>query len=219
MTAKTAHAQAIDAKRAFAIAMTKAQLEMGPVNADANNPQTQSTYASHQGLDRVLRPIYTANGFSLCFNTGDGAPENHVRVLCDVTHVGGYEKQFRIDVPADGKGVEGIDVMTKTHAAVSAVSIGIRALLRMIFNIVIERKSDDDGNAAGAVPSARHAAPPAPGCISNYQAEQIRAELDRRIVSRIAFLQWAGKERVEDIPLERFESCIAAIGNFKLKAA
>lgn len=219
MTAKKSTApSAADAKRAFAIAMNKAQLEMAPVNADANNPLTQSTYASHQGLDRVLRPIYTANGFSLCFNTGDDAPPNHVRVLCDVTHTSGFEKQFRIDVPADGKGIEGIDVMTRTHAAVSAVSIGIRALLRMIFNIVIERKSDDDGNAAGARPGTSPL-PPAPGAISPVQANRIRADINERVVSFIAFMQWAGVDRIEDIPAEKFDSCIAAIGNFKLKAA
>lgn len=217
-TKKTAIEKATDAKRAFAIAMNKAQREMGPVNADANNPMTQSSYASHQGLDRVLRPIYTENGFTLCFNTGDGAPENHVRVLCDVSHIDGHEKQFHIDIPADGKGVEGIDVMTKTHAAVSAVSIGIRALLRMIFNIVIDRKSDDDGNAAGARAPAQLYTP-APGAISHDQARQIQGELDSRIVSRAAFLQWAGIDRIENIPAEKFESCIAAIGNFKLKAA
>ncbi len=216
---KTPAAQAIDAKRAFAVAMNKAQREMGPVNADANNPLTQSTYASHQGLDRVLRPIYTANGFTLCFNTGDGAPPNHVRVICDVTHTEGHEKQFHIDIPADGKGVEGIDVMTKTHAAVSAVSIGIRALLRMIFNIVIDRRSDDDGNAAGAVPTASQSAPRAPGAISPDQERQIRGELANRVVVPAAFLQWANVARVEDIPAEKFDSCIAAIGNFKLKAA
>ncbi|UZE51873.1 hypothetical protein ONR75_15680 [Rhodopseudomonas sp. P2A-2r] len=219
MSAKTDQAQ-WQAKLAFAAAMTKAQLETAPICADANNPLTQSTYASHQALDRVLRPIYTANGFALCFNTGDGAPTNHVRVICDVSHVEGHEKQFHVDIPCDGKGIEGIDVMTKTHAAVSAVSIGIRALLRMIFNIVIDRSQDDDGNAAGVRPSAG-AQPytPAPGCISNEQARQIVAELNSRVVSGVAFLQWAGVDHIGKIPVEKFDSCIAAIGNFKKKAA
>lgn len=219
MSVKTEQAEARAAKRAFAVAMTKAQLEISPVNADADNAQTQSKFASHAALDRVLRPIYTANGFSLSFNTGDGAPLNHVRVLCDVAHIEGHEKQFHIDIPADGKGVEGIDVMTKTHAAVSAVSIGIRALLRMVFNIVIARKEDDDGNAAGAAPWSSNVAPPAPGAISHEQAGQIYDDLNSRVVSRVAFLQWAHVARIEDIPAERFESCIAAIGNFKKKAA
>lgn len=218
MTAKSERDQAMAAKRAFAVAMTKAQLETSPICADANNPLTQSTYATHQALDRVLRPIYTANGFSLCFNTADCPLPNHIRVVCDVTHIEGHEKPFHIDIPADGKGIEGIDVMTKTHAAVSAVSIGIRALLRMIFNIVIERKLDDDGNAAGARPAAQPYTP-APGCISLDQARQISTELNGRVVSPVAFLQWAGVDHIAKIPVEKFDSCIAAIGNFKKKAA
>ena len=213
------------AKRAYAVAMTKSQLEISPICADMNNPMTESKYASHAALDRVLRPIYTANGFSLSFNTGDGAPPNHVRVLCDVAHVDGFEKQFHIDIPADGKGAEGIDVMTKTHAAVSAVSIGIRALLRMIFNIVIERREDDDGNAAGRRPQTSAAPQPAPpGSISPEQAAEIRAELGRRVVRAEAFFGWASLrfgpvDRIEHLPSDGFNSCIAAIQNFKLKAA
>ena len=219
MSAKTDQAQ-WEAKLAFAAAMTKAQLETAPICADANNTLTQSTYASHQALDRVLRPIYTANGFALCFNTGESPVANHVRVLCDVSHIGGHEKQFSVDIPADGKGIEGIDVMTKTHAAVSAVSIGIRTLLRMVFNIVIDRSRDDDGNAAGARGVVQNNLPePAPGAISHAQVREIVAELNRRIVSPTAFLQHYGVTRIEDIRLEKFDSCIAAISNFKLRAA
>ena len=219
MSAKTDQAQ-WEAKLAFAAAMTKAQLETAPICADANNTLTQSSYASHQALDRVLRPIYTANGFALCFNTGESPIANHVRVLCDVSHIGGHDKQFSIDIPADGKGVEGIDVMTKTHAAVSAVSIGIRALLRMIFNIVIDRARDDDGNAAGARSPAFQIVPDQiPGAITHDQAREIQAEIARRVVSPAAFLEWAGVDRLTAIPVEKFDSCIAAISNFKLKAA
>lgn len=219
MSVKTEQAEARAAKRAWAVAMAKTQLEMSPVCADMNNPQTESKYASHAALDRVLRPIYTANGFSLSFNTTDSAKPDHVKMLCDVTHVEGFEKQFSLDIPADGKGAEGIDVMTKTHATVSAVSIGIRALLRMIFNIVVERRQDDDGNAAGQRPAANDAAPPPPGAISHEQATEIRAELGRRIVTPAAFLQWAGVNRIADIPAEKFDSCIRAIANFKLRSA
>ena len=51
-------------------------------------------------------------------------------------------------MPADGKGAQGRDVMTRTHATGSAVSYGRRYLLLMIFNIAVGGE-DDDGNAAG----------------------------------------------------------------------
>ena len=68
-------------------------------------------------------------------------------------HEGGGERTYHIDMPADGKGAKGGDVMTKTHAMGSAVQYGMRYLLKMIFNIAIG-DDDDDGNAAGGQAAA-----------------------------------------------------------------
>jgi hypothetical protein len=142
--AKTAEAQ-------FNEAMTKAQSEIGRIGADATNPQTRSQYASYAKLDSVLRPIYTANGFSLSFDEGDSPKPDHVRVLCHVAR-GGYTRTYHKDMPADGKGAKGGDVMTKTHAAGAAMSYGMRYLLKGIFNIAVGEE-DTDGND----PRGRHA--------------------------------------------------------------
>jgi len=133
-----------EAEQAFNEAMTAVQTEMRPIAADANNPQTRSKYASYLALDRAMRPIYTKHGLSLSFNTADGAPEGYVRVVCDVAK-GGYSKPYHVDMPADGKGAKGGDVMTKTHATGSAHTYGRRYLLKDIFNIAIG-ENDDDGN-------------------------------------------------------------------------
>lgn len=136
------------ASMAFNSAMSTAQAAMRPVAADANNPQTRSKYASYEALDRVIRPIYTAHGFGLSFDTAEGAPSDCVRLVCDVTHVGGHEKRYHLDMPADGKGAKGGDVMTKTHAVGSAVTYGQRYMLKMIFNVAVS--DDDDGQKASA---------------------------------------------------------------------
>lgn len=140
-----------EAKRAeasFNTAMSQAQKQMRPVAADADNPQTKSRYASYEALDRVLRPIYTDQGFGLSFDTGEPPAADYVRVLCYVTHQGGHSRTYHADMPADGKGAKGGDVMTKTHAVGSAMSYGMRYLLKMIFNVAVG-EDDDDGNAAG----------------------------------------------------------------------
>jgi hypothetical protein len=136
-----------EARRVYFEQMNRVQAAILPIAADASNPQTKSKYASYAALDRVLRPIYTSHGFSLNFGTADGAPETFVRVTCDVAHSAGHVRPYHIDMPADGKGAKGGDVMTKTHATGSAVSYGRRYLLGMIFNLAIG--NDDDGNAAG----------------------------------------------------------------------
>lgn len=134
------------AEQDFTFAMQTTQAEMRPVSQDATNPQTRSRYASYGALDKALRPIYTKHGFCLSFSTEDGAPEGYVRVVCKVAHKAGHIDRPHLDMPADGKGAKGSDVMTKTHATMSAVSYARRGLLKMIFNIA---EGDDDGNAAG----------------------------------------------------------------------
>lgn len=128
---------------AFDEAMNLAQLEMRPIAADAHNPQTKSKYASYAALDRALRPIYAVHGFSLSFNTADGAAPDHVRVVCRVARAG-HNELHHLDMPCDGKGAKGGDVMTKTHATGAANTYGKRYLLGDIFNVVIG--PDTDGN-------------------------------------------------------------------------
>jgi hypothetical protein len=153
------------AEQAFSAALAEAQTEMQPVTADSDNPQTRSRYASYAALDRAVRPIYAGHGFALSFNTADAPGPEQARIVCDVSHVGGHTRRYHIDMPVDGKGARGGDVMTKTHAMGSGVSYGMRYLLRMIFNLAIDH--DDDGNAAGGgtkperprtvVPAPKHA--------------------------------------------------------------
>lgn len=138
--------QARDSELAFNQALNAAQGEMRPISANASNPQTRSRYATFDKLDRVLRPIYTEHGFSLSFDEGDSPKPDHVRVLCYVSHVAGHTRIYHRDMPADGKGAKGGDVMTKTHAAGAAGSYGARYLLKGIFNVAVG-EDDDDGNA------------------------------------------------------------------------
>lgn len=128
-------------------AMAAAQAGMEPVRTNKSNSQTRSRYATYAALDKALRPIYSENGFSLSFDTDEGAPDGHVRIVCVVAHKGGHRERKHIDMPADGKGAQGASVMTKTHATGSAVTYGKRYLLGMIFNIAVG--DDDDGNKAG----------------------------------------------------------------------
>jgi ERF superfamily len=135
------------AEQAFNAALAEAQTAMHPVATDSDNPQTRSRYASYATLDRAVRPIYTIHGFALSFNTADAPGQEQARIVCDVSHVGGHTRRYHVDMPVDGKGARGGDVMTKTHAVGSGISYGMRYLLRMIFNLAIDY--DDDGNAAG----------------------------------------------------------------------
>ena len=133
-----------EAERSFNASMAKAQAEMGPVSYDAENSQTRSKYATYSAIDRAVRPIYTRHGFALSFNT-EPTTDGYVRVVCIVSHRDGHSRTYTADMPADGLGAKGGAVMTKTHAAGSAMSYGQRYLLKLIFNVAVG-EDDTDGN-------------------------------------------------------------------------
>ena len=132
---------------AFNDALARVQAKCRRIGVDRENPQTHSKYATFDKLDDAIRPLYIAENLSLTFDTEDCEKADTVRVICDAS-LGGYTRRYRIEMPADGKGAKGNDVMTKIHATGSAISYGKRYLLTMIFNLKVGH-ADDDGNAAG----------------------------------------------------------------------
>src|ERR1039457_455610 len=56
-----------DAEIQFDEALNRCQAKLTRISADATNPQTNSKYASYAKLDKIVRPVYTAEGFSLSF--------------------------------------------------------------------------------------------------------------------------------------------------------
>lgn len=183
-----------DAEQAFNADIAKAENEMEPVRSDCSNPQTRSKYASYAAIDRAVRPIYSKHGFALSFNTADGAADGSIRVLCYVSHRGGFTRQYHIDVPADGKGARGGDVMTKTHAVGSGISYGRRYLMNMIFNITVDH--DDDGNAASARPQQNARQQDAVKWTAGFETA-IENATDREELEKIVFINERTLEKLE----------------------
>lgn len=139
--------QAREAEAAFNEALKDCQSECGRIAADAENPQTRSSYATYAALDRKLRPIYTKHGLSISYDTEEAKTPDCVTVLAYVSK-GSHTRTYRVTMPSDGKGAKGGDVMTKTHATGAAVSYGMRYLLKAIFNVAVGEE-DQDGNTEG----------------------------------------------------------------------
>lgn len=197
----------IDAKQAemeFSRAMTAIQKQTRQVSADASNPQTRSRYASYSALDKALRPIYTEHGLALSFDTDDSPLEQHVRVICYVSHESGHSRRYHIDMPSDGKGAKGGDVMTKTHATGSGISYGMRYLLKMIFNVAVGEE-DDDGNGAGSTAER----------ITEEQALAIHSKLTENDLDVAHFRNWLrlqfGVTEIESMPLKIYETAMKKV--------
>jgi len=93
--------------------------------------------------------------------------------------------------------------MTKTHAAGSAMSYGMRYLLKGIFNVAVG-EDDDDGN--GATPVER---------ITEKQVADIEALMSDVGADRARFLQylnkWLGIESLDEIPAASYSGVIKAL--------
>jgi len=191
--------EADEAEKAFNLAMTECQSEMRPVVANSMNTQTKSKYATYDALDDALRPIYTKHGFSPSFDSGDGAPADHVRVLCYLSHHAGHTRTYKLDMPSDGKGAKGGDVMTKTHATGSAFTYGQRYLLGMMFNIAVSGKRDDDGNAAGNTK-------PKAATISPAQVKELLALIEQAGTTTAKFCEVGNIDAVPDLAAKDYDN-------------
>jgi hypothetical protein len=189
--------QAKNAETAFNDAMTEAQKKMRTVVAREENSQTHSKYASYSDLDKAIRPIYTEHGFSISFDTADSPKAEHVRVLAYVAR-GGHTRTYKVDMPADGKGAKGGDVMTKTHAAGAAMSYGSRYLLKMIFNVSVG-EDDTDGNE-----------PPAER-ISATQVADLAALMTEVKADRVKFLAYLKVKSLEEIPVASYKTVVGLL--------
>lgn len=184
------------AESEFNRALSECQAEMRLVSADATNPQTRSKYASYGQLDKHLRPIYTKHGFALSFSDGDTDKQEHVRVVCVIRHSGGHKETHHKDMPADGKGAKGGDVMTKTHAAGAAQQYGMRYLLKGIFNVAIG-EDDRDGNDEPT--------------ITETQLMDLKALAEEVGAQREPFLKYFGITELSQLPAAKYKDAIAAL--------
>lgn len=136
--------RAYQAEVDFNAALSRCQARMKRIAADSENAKTKSRWPSYAALDRVLRPLYTEEGFSISFSEEEGSTSEVLKVIAYVCR-DGHTRVYRKTMPVDTKGPSGGDVMTKTHAAGSADSYAKRYLLKDIFNVAVG-EDDDDGN-------------------------------------------------------------------------
>jgi hypothetical protein len=141
------------ARRAFNQAMAITQADMPPVVRSATNKHLGNKYAKLEDVDREMRPIYTAHGFSVRFGSAP-APEGYIRITCTVAHASGYFEENYLDAPTSAVGSQGGRTATTGVQAVgSAVTYLRRYLLGMVFNIVLA-DDDDDGESMRSQPAS-----------------------------------------------------------------
>lgn len=140
-----------NAQQAFNHSMTRAQSKIDLVVADIWSVQTKSHYADLKKILVDIKPIYTAEGFSLMYYELETSRENQKKIGVDIMHNQGHtEKRFGY-FSIQTTGIAGKAMMTQIHGEGSAIQYGRRYLTCMIFNVPVGK--DDDGVAAGSGPA------------------------------------------------------------------
>ena len=111
-----------EARNAWTAAMCECQSKMPTIHRSKKG--SKSNYAPYEELDRIIRPIYTAAGFSLSFGEEPTkSTESHMWMYCDCAHRAGHIVRFEGQYPRDGKGSQGNQIaMTALQAVGSGMS-------------------------------------------------------------------------------------------------
>lgn len=95
-------------------------------------PGMNRTYGKYEDIDEAIRPIYSNEGFSLSWKTGDGTG-GKIRMFGICSHREGHVEEMWIDLPHDSSG--GKNAIQAIGSTV--LGYGRRMLTTMIFNVRI----------------------------------------------------------------------------------
>lgn len=186
-----------NARKAFDMAIAKAKAEI-PVIIKTATGHNEKKYADFAAIARVVDPIISKHGLSYRFRT---VQTDKISVTCVLSHEAGHYEETTLAGPAD---------QTGNKNAIQAIGSTLTYLQRysLVQALGLAAAADDDGKGAAGAEK-----------ITQEQADNLRDLLETKGANVKAFLSWAKVERLENIRAEHYESCIAAVNNYKPKQA
>lgn len=196
-----------EARVQYNAAMAIVQGKLPGIEATHLNTHTDSMYAKIGNILDAIRPVYTAEGFSISCYPQESKLDGYILVCCDVSHAGGDTRHFEYDSPIDDKGTGGNVNKTPTHGRASAMTYGERYLVGLIFALsIIYAGQDDDGNAAGTKPVE---------VITDEQVLTMEAKIKENDLDIEVFKGWLethiGSRELKDIPVKSYPSCMKTL--------
>jgi len=124
------------AKVDFDQALNDCQSKIGRIAPNQQRNDTHSWWADYAELDRTIRPIYTAVGFSIAFSEVQALAVGKVRIRAELSR-GGISKEYFSEITPSTLGPKGNAMATATDADAIAQSRAKRYLMLSIFNIAV----------------------------------------------------------------------------------
>lgn len=186
----------IEAEKEFAAAMARVQSKLPKVGRDRDNDQTGSKYATLEAIAAAIKPIYTAEGFSMSFSEAPSPKDQHVRVIGILRHKDGHKTDHYRDVAVDTAGIAGKVNKTLTHGEASSITYGRRYVTCLAFDVATG--DDTDGNKPGDK-------------ITEEQAVRLRAMMTEFGVEEPKFLEALQLKKLEEMPAAGFSAARVAL--------
>lgn len=120
----------------FDDAKNRCQKAIGRIAPNQNRSDTKSWWADYAQLDRAIRPIYTAEGFSISFSEVQALTPGKVRIEGTLSR-SGISKPYYSEITPTTTGPKGNAMATATDADAIAMARAKRYILIDIFNIAV----------------------------------------------------------------------------------
>lgn len=124
------------AEVAFDDALNACQASIGRIAPNNPRADTHSKWADYAQIDRVIRPIYTLQGFSIAFSEVAPIQVGKVRIKATLSR-SGVSKDYFSEITPSTTGPKGNVMATPTDADAIAQSRAKRYLVLSIFNIAV----------------------------------------------------------------------------------
>ena len=182
------------AEKAFVIDFNAAQAEMKIIVKDSENKQKGTKFARLEAVNREVVPCVTKHGFAISCSERPATLESPVlpdcrRFVVTLMHVGGHSKEYVGDVPIDGKGAKGGDVMNVTQGYVSTGSYAQRIIICRALNLTIADSDRDGENDSDTLTEEQ---------ITILRAKVMDCEKVGIPINESHFIDWLGKQAKSD---------------------
>lgn len=187
------------ARKAFNAAIAQAKGAIGPIVKDRAvdfSTQKGRTNYRFEGFDSIARavdPILNKHGLSYRFRATQAS--GRVCVTCILSHRDGYSEETTLEVAEDHSG---------NKNAIQAIGSSTTYLQRYTLKLALGLATtlDDDG---------RGGPDPAPPRISDEQRDRLIQRIAEVGADPVAFLEFCGVARLDDLPPGEFPKAMAAL--------
>jgi hypothetical protein len=145
-------------------------------------------YARWEDIDRIIRPLYSEEGFMLSFDSEPGSKPGLTRWTIICAHIQGHKERRSVELIDDEGGSK-----NKLQEHLSSGSYAKRILGSMTFNLV-GKDEDDDAEAASFLTDEQH---------NNVQNMVDECALNPMAMEK--FLEFAGASSIDKIQQRDYE--------------